>query len=170
MTDIMGRAYRKQYGCNFVTVIPCNAYGPNDSFNIETGHVIPSIIHKCYLAKKHNTSLDLWGTGKSIREFIYSKDLGYLANWVLENYDDITPLILSADEEISIDSIAKEICYQMNFSEEIIYNGEKEGQFKKPSDNSKLKDLIPGFRFTSIESGIQETIAWFLENYETCRK
>jgi len=170
MTDIMGRAYRKQYNSNFVTVIPCNAYGPNDSFNMKTGHVIPSIIHKCYLAKKNNTNLNLWGTGKTIREFIYSKDLGYLAKWTLENYDDITPLILSTEDEVSIHFIAKEICYQMKFSGDIIYDGQKEGQFRKPSDNLKLKELIPDFRFTPIETGIQETITWFLENYEICRK
>jgi len=170
MADIMGRAYRKQYGSNFVTVVPCNAYGPNDNFNIRTSHVIPSIIHKCYLAKKNHTDLNLWGAGKALREFIYSKDLGVLASWVLENYDDLTPLILSVDKEVSIDNITKIICKELDFFGEIVYDKQMEGQHRKPSDSSKLRSLLPNFEFTPIEDGLAETIKWFIKNYETCRK
>jgi len=170
MVDIMGKAYRKQYGSNFVTVIPCNAYGANDNYNLNSSHAIPAIIHKCYLAKKNGTNLELWGTGRPYREFIYSKDLGFLSKWVLENYDDDTPLILSVDEEINMHDIAEEICRQMNFTGKIIYNQQMEGQLRKPSDNSKLRELLPNYEFTPLEQGLLESIEWFESNYETCRK
>jgi GDP-L-fucose synthase len=170
MVDIMGKAYRKQYGSNFVTVIPCNAYGTNDNYNLNSSHAIPAIIHKCYLAKKNGTDLELWGTGKPYREFIYSKDLGFLAKWTLENYDDDTPLILSVDEEINMHTVAEEICRQMNFTGKIIYNQQMEGQLRKPSDNSKLRELLPNYEFTPLEQGLRESIEWFESNYEICRK
>ena len=170
MVHIMGKSYRKQYDSNFVTVIPCNAYGPSDNYNLYTSHAIPAIIHKCHLAKKNKTDLILWGTGKPYREFIYSKDLGYLAKWALENYDDSAPLILSVDEETNMHVLAEEICRQMHFAGNIIYNQQMEGQFRKPSDNSRLRELLPNFKFTSIEEGLRESIDWFESNYETCRK
>jgi GDP-L-fucose synthase len=170
MVEVQSRAYREQYDCNFVTVIPCNIYGPNDNFNLESGHVIPSLIHKCYLANNDNTNFEIWGTGKAYREFIYSNDVGYIAQWALENYDDSEPLIISPDEEINIAIIAQEIAWRMGFEGNIIYNQELDGQIRKPSDNSKLKSLLPNFNFTPIEEGLQKSIDWFVENYDEARK
>ena len=170
MVEVQSRAYRDQYGCNFVTIIPCNIYGKHDNFNLESGHVIPSLIHKCYLAKQNDTPFEVWGTGRAYREFIYAKDVGKLASWVLENYDDSESLILSPDEEVSIAVIAQEIAYRMGFNGIIRYNQKLDGQLRKPSDNSKLKQLIGDFRFTPIEQGLEESIGWFVENYERVRK
>ena len=170
MLEVQSRAYRDEYGCNFVTVIPCNIYGPNDNYNLDSGHVIPSLIHKCYLAKKNNTNFEIWGTGRPYREFIYSKDVGYLTQWVLENYDDSEPLILSPDEEINIAILAQEIAWRMGFEGNIVYNQERDGIYKKPSDNSKLKSLLPDYKFVPIEMGLQKSIDWFIENYDKARK
>ena len=170
MLEVQSRAYRDQYGCNFVTVIPCNIYGPDDNFNLDSGHVIPSLIHKCYLAKENNTNFEIWGTGQAYREFIYSKDVGYITQWVLENYDDPEPLIISPDEEISIGTIAQEIAWRMDFEGNIVYNQERDGILRKPSDNSKLKSLLPNYAFVPIEVGLAKTIEWFIENYEKARK
>jgi GDP-L-fucose synthase len=169
MLEVQSRAYRDQYGCNFVTVIPCNIYGPNDNFNLDSGHVIPSLIHKCYIAKENNTDFEIWGTGKPYREFIYSKDVGYIAEWVLENYDDPEPLIISPDEEINIAVLAQDIAWKMGFEGNIVFNQEKDGQFRKPSDNSKLKSLFPNYKFVPIEIGLHKTIEWFKENYDKAR-
>lgn len=79
MADIQISAYNEQYGVKYFSVIPCNMYGPNDNYNFETSHVIPSLIHKVYLAKKNNTNLSVWGTGKSLREFIFSKDVARIS-------------------------------------------------------------------------------------------
>ena len=170
MLEVQSRAYRDQYGCNFVTVIPCNIYGPNDNFNLESGHVIPSLIHKCYLAKKNNTNFEIWGTGKAYREFIYSKDIGYITQWVLQNYNESEPLVISPDEEINIATLAQEISWRMGFEGNIVYNQKRDGQLKKPSDNSILKSLLPNYKFLSIEIGLQKTIDWFIENYDEVRK
>jgi len=170
MLEVQSRAYREQYGCNFVTVIPCNIYGPNDNFDLDSGHVIPGLIHKCYLAKQNNTNFEVWGTGKAYREFIYSKDIGKISQWVLENYDSPEPLIISPDEEICIATVAQEIAWRMEYEGNIIYNQERDGQLKKSSDNSKLKSLLPNFKFTPIEEGLQKSIDWFIENYDKVRK
>ena len=170
MLEVQSRAYRDQYGSNFVTVIPCNIYGPNDNFNLDSGHVIPSLIHKCYLAKQNNTDFEIWGTGQAYREFIYSKDVAYIAQWVLENYDEYEPLIISPDEEISIATIAQEIAWRMEFEGNIVYNGMRDGQLKKPSNNMTLKHMLPDYTFVPIEVGLRRTIEWFIENYEKARK
>ena len=170
MLEVQSRAYREQYGCNFVTVIPCNIYGPHDNFNLEDGHVIPSLIHKCYLAKENNTDFEIWGTGKAYREFVYSKDVAYLTQWILENYEDSEPLVISPDEEISIATLAQEIAWRMGFDGNIVYNGMRDGQLKKPSNNQPLKNLLPDYKFVPIEVGLRKTIEWFIENYEKARK
>ena len=170
MLEVQSRAYRDQYGYNFVTVIPCNIYGPHDNFNLESGHVIPSLIHKCYLAKQNNTDFEIWGTGKPYREFIYSEDVGRITQWVLENYNDSEPLIISPDEEITIGVVAQEIAWRMGFEGNIVYNGKLDGQLKKPSNNMTLKHFLPDYKFVPIEEGLQKSIDWFVENYEDARK
>ena len=171
MADIQIKAYREQYGLNYVCVIPTNIYGPNDNFNLENGHVIPSLIHKCYLAKKSNTPFRVWGSGRPLREFIYSKDVAKLTDWLLNNYDEDEPIILSTSEEISIFEVVNLIVKHMEFTGEVIWETDKpDGQFRKPSDNSKLLSYLPDFKFTSLDDGLKETIKWFLDNYKTCRK
>ena len=171
MADIQLRAYREQYGLNYVSVIPTNIYGPNDNFNLKNGHVIPSLIHKCYLAKKNNEDFKVWGSGKPLREFIYSEDVGRLTEWVLENYDEEEPIILSTSEEVSIREVVNLIVKYMDFKGDVVWQDDKpDGQFRKPSDNSKLLSYLPDFKFTSIESGLEKTIRWFINNYESSRK
>ena len=171
MLGVQTEVYRDQYNVNFVSVIPTNIYGPNDNFNLENGHVIPSLIHKCYLAKKNNTDFTVWGSGNPLREFIHSKDVGELANWALENYDESEPIIFSTSEEITIKDLVGLIVDNMNFTGKVIFDETKpEGQFRKPADNSKLRSYLPDFKFTPIEEGIKDTVNWFITNYETCRK
>ena len=102
MADIQIRAYREQYGVKYTSVIPCNIYGPNDNFSLEHGHVIPMLMHKLYLAQQRNEDFVVWGSGKPLREFIFSKDVAKLAEWALHNYDESDPIIFSTSNEISI--------------------------------------------------------------------
>ena len=171
MADIQIRAYKEQYGLNYISVIPTNIYGPNDNFNIKNGHVLPSLIHKCYLAKKNNTDFEVWGSGTPLREFIYSKDVAKICKLLLERYNGEEPIILSSSIEYSIKQIVEIIVKLMDFKGNIKWLSNKpDGQYRKPADNSKLLSIIPDFKFTPIEVGLKETINWFITNYEQIRK
>ena len=171
MTDIQIRSYKEQYGLNYKSVIPCNIYGPNDNYDIVNGHVLPSLIHKCYLARENKTPLTIWGSGKPLREFIFSKDVAKLTEWVLYNYNENEPIILSTSEEISIMNIVDIIVELMNFKGDVIFDSSKpDGQFRKPSDNSKIKNYLPDFKFTPLYDGLKETIEYFEKNYTIIRK
>ena len=113
----------------------------------------------------------IWGSGKPLREFIYNKDVAKLTEWVLENYNENEPIILSTSEEISIKDVVGMITELMNFKGEIIFDSTKpNGQYRKPSDNSKIKHYLPDFKFTPIYDGLKETIKWFESNYNKIRK
>jgi len=171
MADVQIRAYREQYGINYTSIIPSNIYGPNDNFSLEHGHVMPMLIHKLYLAKKNKTDFTVWGSGKPLREFIYSKDIAKIAEWALFNYEGTDPLIISGDEEISIKDLVGLLVDEFKFKGKVIFDKTKpDGQLRKPSDNSKIKELMPDFEYTPFEQGIKETVNWFIENYDEARK
>jgi len=171
MTDIQIRAYKEQYNLNYKSVIPTNIYGPKDNYNLINGHVIPSLIHKCYLAIENNTPFIVWGSGKPLREFIFSRDVAKLTEWVLDNYKETEPIILSTSEEISIKEVVGIIVEIMNFKGKVIFDETKpDGQFRKPSDNSKIKNYLPNFKFTTLYKGLKETIEYFQNNYNIIRK
>ena len=171
MADVQIRAYREQYGINYTSIIPSNIYGPNDNFNLDHGHVMPMLIHKLYLAKKNKTDFTVWGSGKPLREFIYSKDIAKIAEWALFNYEGTDPLIISGDEEISIKDLVGLLVDEFKFKGKVIFDKTKpDGQLRKPSDNSKIKELMPDFEYTPFEQGIKETVNWFIENYDEARK
>lgn len=171
MADIQIRAYREQYNINYTSIIPSNIYGPNDNFSLEHGHVMPMLIHKLYLAKKNKTDFIVWGSGKPLREFIYSKDIAKIAEWVLFNYKGTDPLIVSGDEEISIKDLVGILVDEFKFKGKVKFDKTKpDGQLRKPSDNSAIKKLMPDFEYTPFEKGIKETVSWFIENYESARK
>jgi len=173
MIDVQNRIYHQQHGCNFTSVIPTNVYGPHDNYHLEDSHVIPGLLHKVYLAKKNNTPLTVFGTGKPLRQFIFSHDLARLFLWTLRHYDDCSPIILSVDEsdEISIKQLVEYIVEAMEFKGEVIFDTSKaDGQYKKTASNAKLRKLNPEFKFTPIKQGIKESVDWFVQNYDIARK
>jgi GDP-L-fucose synthase len=171
MLDIQIKSYKEQYGTNYKCVIPCNVYGPNDNFNLINGHVLPSIIHKCYIAKNNNAPLTIWGNGEPLREFIFSRDVAFLAEWVLENYNEEEPIILSSSQEVSIKEVVNLVVELMEFDGKVIWDESKpNGQYRKPSDNYKIKKYLPNFEFTSLKEGLKETINFVKSNYNIIRK
>lgn len=173
MIDVMNECYYDEYGCNFTSIVPTNIYGPHDNFHLEDSHVIPGLIHKCHLAKEKNEPFVIMGSGSPLRQFIHSEDLATLIVWVMRSYESRDPIILSVDEkaESSIKDIAHMIANSMQFKGEIIFDTNKaDGQFKKTASNAKLRSHLPDYKFKRIEDGIQETVKWFNENYETLRK
>lgn len=172
MLEIQSKAYQQQYGDNFICVIPTNIYGDYDNFSLDEGHVIPALIHKCYNAKKQKEKFVVCGSGKPLRQFIYSIDLARLIMWTLLEYKEKDSIILSVGEkdEVSIKQIAMEIAKQFNYEYMIEFDETySDGQFKKTADNSKLMKLN-NFSFTRIEDGIKRTIEWFIKHYDECRK
>jgi len=173
MIDVLNHCYKDQYDCNFTSIIPTNIYGPHDNFSIEDGHVIPGLIHKCYIAKRDGTDFTIWGTGSPLRQFIFSKDLAELTVWTLRKYDSIEPIILSVDEEaeVSIKEIAEMVAEAMDYKGKVVCDTTKaDGQHKKTASNKKLRTYLPDYKFTSIKEGVKESVDWFVANYETCRK
>jgi GDP-L-fucose synthase len=171
MAEVQIRAYNEQYKKKYFCVIPTNVYGPHDNYDIENGHVLPSLIHKCYLAKKNNTNWEVWGDGSPLREFIFSRDVAELCDLLLEKYDGTDPVIISTSEEIHIRELVEIIGKLMNFKGNIEWLPNKpNGQYRKPSDNSKLLSIIGDYKFTPLEEGLTETIEFFVRNYERVRK
>lgn len=175
MLDVLNRGYKAQHGRSYTSVIPTNVFGPHDNFNIEEGHVLPGLIHKCYIAKQKGEALTVWGTGSPMRQFIYSEDLARLMVWVLRNYHDVDPIILSVgeEEEISIKAAAEAVASAMGMdpSKDIVFDTSKaDGQFKKTASNAKLRRLLPEFQFTPFDQAVRTTCQWFLDNYENARK
>ncbi|KAF8516543.1 epimerase-domain-containing protein [Hysterangium stoloniferum] len=172
LVDVMNRAYKDEFGEERVAGIPTNVFGPYDNYDLESAHVIPALVHKCYLAKKNNTPFIVAGTGKPLRQFIYSNDLAKLFIWMLKEYNDVEPLILSVgeDEEVSIKDVADAIVKAVGFEGEYSFDTTRaDGQFRKPASNGKLMSLIGDFQFTPFEKALDESVAWFLQNYERAR-
>jgi GDP-L-fucose synthase len=171
MADIQIKAYNQEYNTKFFSVIPCNIYGPNDNYNVESSHVIPSLIHKVYLSKINNENISVWGSGKALREFIYSKDVAKIVEKLLYSYEDNKSIILSTSVEVSIEELVVTICDIFKFKNKIIFDKSRpDGQLRKPSNNSYLKSIIGDFKFTEIRNGLEETIDFFIKNYKTIRK
>ena len=166
-------AYNEQYNTNFVCVIPTNIYGKHDNFSLENAHVLPALIHKCYLAKQKNEDFTILGTGKPLRQFIYNEDLAELLMFVLEKYENKKPIILSVDEEDekSIKEVGTIIAKEFDYIDKIKFDSSfSDGQYKKTASNKLLKSYLSDFKFTDINIGIKETIKWFENNYNRVRK
>ena len=173
MVDTMNRAYNEEYGCNFTSIIPTNIYGPSDNYNIQSGHVIPGLIHKCFIAKRDGTPFSIWGSGTPLRQFMYSEDLAKLTLWVMRDYHSPEPIICSVDEsaEVSIRDVALAVAKGMDFEGEVVFDSTKaDGQFKKTASNKKLRTHLPDYKFVEMEDGIRRSCEWFSANYATARK
>jgi len=171
MIDVMNRGYNDQYGCQFTSVVPCNVFGPHDNFNVLNGHVIPGLINKAVQAKADGTPFEIWGTGSPLRQFIYSLDLAKLFIWVLREYEEIDPIILASDTEVSIKDVAYMILEAAEFKGEVKFLTDKaDGQFKKTASNAKLRGYLPEFKFTPLDGALRETVQWYTDNYQAARR
>ena len=175
MLEIQCRMYRENHGNNFVCVIPTNIYGKYDNYSLEDGHVLPALIHKCFIAKQNNENFIVKGSGKPLRQFIYSEDLAKLIMNILfidPKIDNIDNIILSVPEkdEVSIETVSRIIAKYFDYEHRIQFDSKySDGQYKKTASNEKMRQLFPNFEFTEINNGIQKTIEWFIENFEKAR-
>ncbi|XP_037077480.1 GDP-L-fucose synthase-like [Pollicipes pollicipes] len=173
LVDVQNRAYAQQHGRRFTSVIPTNVFGPHDNFNMQDGHVLPGLMHKAYLAKQSGEPFVIWGTGRPLRQFIYSLDLARLMVWALREYTEVDPIILSVDEsdEVSIRDAAQMVLDAIGFQGQVVQDdSHADGQYKKTASNAKLRRYLPDFQFTPLRQAVQETVDWFVANYDTARK
>lgn len=158
-----------------VSLIPTNLYGCKDNYHLQDGHVLPALIHKCFIAKQNNKPLEIKGSGSSLRQFIFSNDLGkiilHFVNCKL--HQQFNQLIVGpkVNDEITIKDLVNKIVKEFDFNGEIVYDlSFPEGQHKKTVDDSELLAYIPDFKFTQLDIGLDKTISYFIENYHTVRK
>jgi len=171
MLDVMSKAYRQQYGSNFITVIPNNLYGTNDNYKIPDGHVIPSLIRRIYEAKIQNEkSIVIWGSGKPIREFTFAPDAAKIILWLANNYDEAEPVNIGNPDSISIKDLAYLLVDIIKFEGEIVFDQSKsDGQYQKPCSNQKLQKLGWEPCYTPLRAGLEKTISHFIKEYPNVR-
>merc|ERR1712023_319307 len=115
----------------------------------------------------------IWGSGKPMRQFIFSEDLARLTVWVMRSYTEIDPIILSGDEdsEVSIADVARMVAEAMGYDRDVQFDSSKaDGQLKKTASNKKLRSYLPDYKFKPIKEGIKESVDWFVQNYDAARK
>ena len=160
------QAYARQYGANFISVMPTNLYGPNDNFDLETSHVLAALLRKAHEAKTgKDRKLIVWGSGKPRREFLHVDDLASACVLLLEKYDSTEIINVGYGEDISIHELAELICDVVGFDGDLAWDATKpDGTPRKLLDVTKLrafgwKPSIP------LRDGIARTYEWFLANY-----
>ena len=157
--------YRKQYGCDFISAMPTNLYGPGDNFDLETSHVLPALMRKFHEAKQAGGGqVEVWGTGSALREFLHVDDLADGCRFLMENYSDELHLNLGTGTDLSIKELAETIRDIVCPEAELVFDPSKpDGTPRKVLDVSRLSDL--GWTAsTTLADGIRSTYDWFCEN------
>lgn len=164
---IQCQSYNKQYGTNFISLMPTNLYGENDNFHPDSSHVIPGLIGKFHAAKKSGASeVTLWGTGSAKREFLHVNDLASAAVFLMNNYNSGEIINVGTGEDVSIKELAEEIQSIVGFEGSIVWDSTKpDGTPRKLLDVGKLQGL--GWKHTiPLKEGLEQTYKWYKENYE----
>jgi GDP-L-fucose synthase len=137
------QAFRRQYGCDFISAMPTNMYGPNDNFDMQSSHVLPALIRKFHDAKQTGApSVTCWGTGSPLREFLYSDDLASACVFLMENYSEEQFINVGSGSEISIRELAKLVQQLVGYRGTIVWDTSKpDGTPRKLMDSSRLLAL-----------------------------
>lgn len=162
---MMCQAYNRQYGTDFISIMPTNLYGQNDNFDLETSHVLPALIHRFHKAKKENSpSVVVWGSGKVKREFLFVDDLAVACVFLMNNYSSSEIINVGTGEDVTIAELAEMIKETVGYKGEIIWDKTKpDGTPRKLLDVVKINKL--GWKSkTSLKRGLKETYAWFKAN------
>ncbi len=158
------RAYRRQYGLNFIAAMPTNLYGPMDNFDLEAGHVVPALMAKAHAAKNHGGEIVVWGTGKPRREFLYVEDLADALVFLMRTYSDEEHINVGAGSDLTICELAELIARVVGVENRLRFDPSKpDGTPRKLLDSDKLHAM--GWRpRTTLEAGLRATYGWFLQN------
>lgn len=158
-------AFRRQYGAEYISVMPTNLYGPYDNFDLTTSHVLPALLRKMHEAKERNTpTVEIWGTGSPRREFLHVDDLAEACLFLMENYNDSTPINVGVGEDISIRELGKLIREVVGYNGDLVFNPAlPDGMPRKLLDVSRINALGWHPRI-NLREGIISTYQWYLEN------
>ena len=165
MLLVQAQAYREQYSFNAIYLLPVNLYGPGDNFDLSSSHVIPALIKKCLDAvEKREKYIEVWGTGKATREFLYVEDAAEGIVLATEHYNGAEPVNLGAGSEISIGELVSLIVKLTGFRGEILWDDTKpDGQPRRLLDTTKAEKYF-GFKAKmDLEEGLRKTIDWYRE-------
>ena len=163
----MCKFFKRQYGDNFISCMPTNLYGPNDNFDLKNSHVLPALIRKFHEAKVNNSEVvEVWGTGKPLREFLYVDDMADACVFLMENYDGEQHVNIGTGVEVSIRELAETVKEVVGFAGELVFNTDMpDGTPRKLTTVDKLNGL--GWRHkVDLNNGITMAYEWFLENYK----
>lgn len=157
--------YRKQYGCDFVSGMPCNLYGPGDNFDLKGSHVIPALMRKALEAKQAKAvSMEVWGSGTPLREFLYVDDLADACLFLAETYSDYGPVNIGTGAEVTIRELAELVCETVGFTGELTFDATKpDGTPRKVMDTSRLTAAGWSAK-VPLREGLARTFAWFQEH------
>ena len=158
------QAYRKQHGRNYISVMPCNLYGPNDNFDLKNSHVLPALIHKFHVAKTAQApEVVVWGTGSPLREFLHVDDLASGVLFCLDHYDGYDHINCGSGEEITIKDLAHLVRGVIGYTGELVFDTTKpDGTPRKLMDSSRIRAL--GWKPSiGLEAGIAGSYRWFLD-------
>lgn len=166
MMLVQSQAYRQEYGYDSIFLLPVNLYGPGDNFNPDSSHVIPALIKKCVEAVETNAEyIEVWGTGKASREFLYVEDAVEGILLAAEKYDSSEPVNLGSSNEIYIKDLVELIAKLTGFTGEIRWDSTKpDGQPRRKLDTSRAKKEFGFESQTSFEQGLKDTIDWYKAN------
>ena len=164
-------SYYRQYGCNFISAMPTNLFGPNDNYDLEKSHVLPALIRKFHEATANNLPLvTVWGSGKPFREFLHVDDLADACFLLMEKYDEIQFVNIGYGEDISIKDLATLISQITGFKGEIIYDTARpDGTVRKLMDSSKMNQLGWSPKI-ALKDGISKTYNLFKEQFASTLK
>ncbi len=163
---VMLQAYREQYGLNGAYLMPVNLYGPGDNFDLQSSHVIPALIRKCEEARISGADhVSCWGTGSASREFLYVDDCADAVVAATERYDAAEPVNVGAHSEITIKDLTELIARVTGFEGRLEWDPTKpDGQPRRALDTSRAKELFGFQATTSLEDGLERTVAWYREH------
>jgi GDP-L-fucose synthase len=161
------QAYREQYGLQGIYLTPVNLYGPRDNFDLETSHVIPALIRKCWEAKQlGHSEIIAWGTGNATREFLYVEDAAEAITLASEKYADPDPVNLGSGHEVAIRDLVKKICLLVDYKGTVRWDSTKpDGQPRRCLDTSRALTKFGWQAKTSFDEGMKHTIGWFEEKF-----
>jgi GDP-L-fucose synthase len=164
MLLVQAQAYRQQYGFNAIYLLPTNLYGPGDNFDPSTSHVIPALIRKCLEAREEGApEVEVWGTGRPTREFLYVADCAEGIVAALERYDDPEPVNLGSGEEISIKDLVDLISRATGYGGLVRFDPDQpDGQPRRRLDTSRAAERFGWRATTDFETGLAATTDWYM--------